>query len=998
MRRPARLAFVPALVLACALPLAAQDDAVPEAPDPEAREELLLPEEAAAAPPLPGGETEAAPTVRAVEVRSDVPLSAEDRAEVRQLVVLASGEPLDDERVGRTLRNVQASGLASRVGLYTRPADGGGVVAVVVLRGNVIVEAVRVEGETGSVDRRRLQEALFQNAGEPLVESRLVRGVYRLQEIFEDAGHFEARVRLAPEIDEARRRATVVYRVEAGPRATVRSVSFDGDVAPLTADELRAQVRTAVGDPFRRAQTDRDGERLESWLIGEGYRAARVEPPVVSYDAEAAAVAVSFPLTVGPRVEVEVRGAELERLRKRDLVPFLDGEGYDEALLLLAEQRIREDYQRRGHYDVEVDGREERPGEGVLRVVLEIEPGLAYELRQVSFRGNRAYSDGRLRELIETQPAGALTALPLVSGGRLVDDTLSGDLDNLRAFYALDGYVDAEVGPPEVERRDGGLFLTIPIEEGARQRVAELALEGVEAFEPQELRGEMALRAGGPFHPRLLENSLNRIRARYDRQGYDGARVSATTDWNPEHTLVDVTVRVLEGPQTVVDQVIVRGNQRTDTEVVRRAVGLQPGEPVSRSRLLESERSLYRLGIFSRVELDLTPAPLGATTRDVVVRVEEGQVRSLRYGVSAEYDDERGEWSLGGSLGWSHGNLFGRAITLSADARVLSRGEQYRLFVDQPTVGGWPVSVNYSLFQTQESRTSFEVERRGVRVEAVHQRGDEGGRYGLAYDYRLVDNRPLDDVRADRDDLRREDQTLRVAGLVPSVFLDRRNDPFNPTRGWTALAQLQYTFPLFNAEAEFVKLFLQHSHYLDVGFGTLGLSVRLGGIEPLAPLPAGIRDPFIPEEADLPSREVFLAERFFAGGETSHRAYQRDRLGIPFSTCLGEGEAVDPDCAATLFPTGDGPLTPAGGNGLALVNVDLRVPVFGAMEGVLFYDAGNVWADWRQIRFEDFRSGVGLEVRYASPVGPLRVGVGFPIDRIEGADERVWFLSLGAPF
>lgn len=960
------------------------------------------------AAPLPAQEVEEpaveepaaeAPLVTAVEVRSDVPLASSDREEVWQLLVLAPGEPFDEERVSRTLRNLQASGLAARAGVYSRPAaEGDGVVAVVVLRSNVVVEALRVEGDTGAVERERLDEALFQHTGEPLIESRLVRGVYRLQEIFEDAGYFEARVRLAPEIDEARRRAVVVYRVEAGPRATVSAVRFDGALAPFTPEELRQPLRTAVGEPYRRRQMERDGERLESWLLGKGHRAARVEPPEAVYDAETDRVAVTFPVSVGPRVEVEVTGAERERLRKQGLIPFLDDEGYDEALLLLAEQRIREDYQRRGHYDVEVTGREERPEPGLLRVVLEIEPGPVYELRQVRFSGNEQYSDGRLMELIETKPAGVLTALPLVSGGRLVDATLSSDLDNLRAFYALEGYVDAEVGPPEVERRDGGLFVTIPVEEGPRQQVAELTLHGVEAFDPEELRDEMPLRAGGPFHPRLLENSLNRIRSRYDRQGYDAVRVSASTDWNPEHTLVDVDVRVLEGPQTVVDQVIVRGNRRTATEVVRRAVGLEGGEPVSRSRLLEAERSLYRLGIFSRVELDLTPAPLGATTRDVVVRVEEGQVRSLRYGVSAEYNDDLSEWSLGGSLGWSHSNLFGRAIALSADARVLSRGEQYRLFVDQPTVGGWPVSVNYSLFQTQERRASFEVERRGARVEAVHEREDLGVRYGLAYDYRLVENRPLDEVRLDRDDLRREDQTLRVAGLVPSVFIDHRDDPFNPDDGWTALGQLQVTFPLFNAEAEYVKLFVQHSRYLDVGFGILALSARLGGIEPLAPLPGDIEDPFIPPEADLPSQDVFLAERFFAGGETSHRAYQRDRLGIPFSTCLGAGDSIDPDCAATLFTAGDDPLTPAGGNGLALFNADLRVPVFGAVEGVLFYDAGNVWADWRQIRLEDVRSGVGLEIRYASPVGPLRVGVGFPIDRIEGADHQVFFVSLGAPF
>lgn len=962
------------------------------------RDDVLLPESQAEPPPLPPGAEEREPVVTAVEIRSDAPLQPGSRNEVRQLVALEPGERLTEERVGRTLRNLQASGLASRVEVLSRPApEGAGVVAVVVLRANVQVTEVRVEGDPGEVDRERLVDALFQRAGEPLIESRLVRGVYRLQEILEEEGYFEARVRLAPEVDEEGRRAVVVYRVEAGPRATVGAVRFEGERGPFTADELRQPLRLAEGAPFRRRLLERDAERLESWLLRQGHRAARVEEPSADYRPEDHRVTVTLPLRVGPEVKVRVEGAERERLRKNDLLPILGDEGYDEALLLLTEERVRRWYQERGHYDVEVGSRQERR-DGVLEVVLEVEPGPVYRLQELRLEGNERVSDERLRQLMATSPAGPLTGLPLVgTGGRLVQATLSEDLDNLRSFYALHGYTEAKVGPPRVERRDGGLSVTVPIEEGPRQKLVSLDLRGVEALDVAELRASLPLQEGGAFHPRLLEDSLNRIRARYDRQGYDSAQVSGRVERGGDGTLVAVTVEVLEGPQTVVDRVIVRGNRRTDGEVIRRAIELDRGEPVSRSRLLEAERSLYRLGIFSRVSLEITPAPLGATTRDVVVRVEEGSVRSLRYGLSVEYNDEDEEpWSPGGSVGYSHANLFGRAITLSMDARVLSRSSQYRLFVDQPTLLGLDLPTTYSLFRNEERRASFDVTRRGVRMESVRELSDRL-RIGLAYDYRIVENAPLDRV-ATVDDLRREDQTLRVASLIPNLLYDRRDDPLNPSHGFSSLLQLQYAFPAINAEADYLKGFVQHSHYLPLGFGTLAVSARLGAVEPLSPLPREIRDPFIPPGADLPSEDVFLAERFFAGGESSHRAYGRDDLGILFDTCVGSGGEVDPNCAATLFPDADGEVTPAGGNGLALVNVDLRVPVFGAVEGVLFVDSGNVWADWRQIDVTDFRSGVGLEVRYASPVGPLRVGVGFPVDPYEGAADRVFFVSLGAPF
>ena len=963
-----------------------------------------------------------APILRAVEIRSDTPLPEEPLAEMESTLGFEIGEPLTREDVARALRNVQASGLASRVDVYVRPAppaaapEGAparpGVVAEVVLRANLVVDSVRIEGDTGEVAAADLRKEVPQQAGEPLIESRLVRGVYQVQEALRRAGYFEAVVRLAPEIDEARNRARVLYRVEAGPRARVAEIRFRGDRGPFNAEELKAPMRLAEGEPYRQPVARRDSERLERWLVGQEHRTARVDRPVDEYDADSDSVVVTYDLAVGPKVTVEVRGAEMKKLKKRDLLPFLGEEGFDEALLLLAENRLRSYYQGEGHYRVQVEVREERSdgelNDGELNVVVEIDPGPVFTIEEVDFVGNEDYSDERLAELVATQPTSLLTRLPVIGGGgRLVDETLSDDVSNLQAFYALQGYVDAEVGPPDVAVvGENALAVSIPIQEGEQQKVVGVTLTGVDAFDEGELLDEMVIEEGGPFHPRILETSLDQLRSRYERLGYDAVNVSANTAWNPGHSLVDVTIRVLEGPQTVVDRVIVRGNQRTHAEVIRRAIDLDPGEPVSRSRLLEAERALYRLGLFSQVDLELTPAPLGATTRDVVVRVAEGLVRSVRYGVSVEYNDQVSDWSYGGSVGFTHANVLGRGITLSTDARILSEEEQFRLFVEQPTVGDLDVPVTYSLFSIEERRAGFRISRDGARVEGRRRIG-RNTQLGLAYDYRIVENVELDGVVVPNgEDLERRDQTLRVAGFIPTVVHDRSNDPVNPSSGYTSLAQLQYAFPLFDAEADFVKLFLQHTHYIDLDFAILAASARVGGIEALAPLPTGVTDPVIPSRLDLPSQEIFLAERFFAGGGSSHRGYRPDELGIPFATCLPEGTGagdggdlpVSDDCAATLFPGSDGELREAGGNGLALLNLDFRFPVFGTVEGVVFFDFGNVWADWRQIDLSDFRSGSGVELRYLSPVGPLRLGVGVPLDPYPGADDYVFYVSLGSPF
>ncbi|MEO1370344.1 MAG: BamA/TamA family outer membrane protein, partial [Acidobacteriota bacterium] len=196
-----------------------------------------------------------------------------------------------------------------------------------------------------------------------------------------------------------------------------------------------------------------------------------------------------------------------------------------------------------------------------------------------------------------------------------------------------------------------------------------------------------------------------------------------------------------------------------------------------------------------------------------------------------------------------------------------------------------------------------------------------------------------------------------------------------------AAARVEYAFPFASAEANFLKLFAQYTHYQELwGLGTLAASLRVGAIEPLGdPV---ILDPVLPD--DLASSRIPISERFFAGGRTTHRAYERDRLGV-----FGQ----------SLIPDGGEELLEVGGNGLLLLNVDWRFPISGALGGVAFADIGNVWADWRDMDAGDLRPGLGFGVRYASPVGPVRLEIGWKLDPEDFEDEApIFLLSFGNPF
>ncbi|HEX4952457.1 MAG TPA: BamA/TamA family outer membrane protein [Thermoanaerobaculia bacterium] len=905
------------------------------------------------------------PPVTAIEIRSDIPRL--DRDEVAQLLALAPGQPLTEEALRRTVVNLYATGVPGQVEVLSRP-EGEGVRVVVALWAGVVIEEVELEAEPGTeLGSARRLIAGWQ--GRPFFEDRVVRGVYALQDHYRERGHLDAQVRLRVSyLDPAQTRARVIYRIASGPQARISTVRFEGDAGSVGREVLLNKLAMAPGAVYRPAAAAEAARQLRRWLVRQGHGLARVEAPSEVIDTASGRVELVYPLAVGPKVELEVVGADRRDLEKRGFLPFLGDDGYEEALLLQSARRIRRFYQEKGFYRAKVTPASERRGDQ-LALRLTIEPGPEARVTAVDFEGNGEIPDDELARFLTTS-ARRLIAL---GSGRLVDEELAADLDNLRTFYVQQGFEGTRIGPARIEESEPGeLSVVVPVVEGRRRRLGRLTWKGVTQLDlgalEEQLARDQLLRPGGPFHPFLLEETRSFVAGLYEIAGFDSARVTSAVTWDQTGDVADVEIEVVEGQVTCVGQVIVRGQRTTDPQVIRRALGLGSRQPVSRARLLEAQRNLYQLGAFSEVEVFLAPAQPGSRDRDLIVRVEEGKTRRTVYGLG--YDTEDG---LRGQLGFSHGNLFGRGFRLGALLRASERDQLGRLTLEQPYVGRFDLPLTWTLFYSDETREAFRAEKWGGRVEAVYPLFDRA-RANLVYDYRIVETvrdplGPPDDEQPDR-----ADEPVRISSLITGLTVDHRDDAIDPTRGGSAFVQLQYAFPLLSADEEFVKLVVQGTGYWSLGrLGVLAGSLKAGGIEPV-----GTRqpDPSLPRE--LPNRLVAISERFFGGGINSHRAFELDELGVPGETAF-DGTAV-------------------GGNGLLLGNLELRFPVVGAVGGVVFVDAGNVWADWQAVDLAEARLGAGLGVRYLSPIGPFRLELGWKLDREHGESPYEIHFWLGNPF
>jgi outer membrane protein insertion porin family len=313
------------------------------------------------------------------------------------------------------------------------------------------------------------------------------------------------------------------------------------------------------------------------------------------------------------------------------------------------------------------------------------------------------------------------------------------------------------------------------------------------------------------------------------------------------------------------------------------------------------------------------------------------------------------------------------------------------------------VPVQLQVFQSDDNtRPGVHLLQRGTSIEATKV-ALQRTRWSLRYEYRItecIDGSLCLLLREDDDDdpetppeqrpvegLDRSLSNIEISSINPTFFWDTRDDIIDPHRGFFTSASVEYAFPFISADANFMKEYFQGALYIPISQRTvIALSGRVGLIQPLGGT----------DHEDVP-----LSERFTAGGENSHRAFRLDRLG---EYCYDENDVKIADCVGTLFRRRDrktgvaeGPVLPAGGSGLLLFNAEYRFPIFGPVGGAVFGDVGNVFAD-SKIRFDELRYGAGIGVRYLSPVGPLRIDVGFPLDRRHWEDSVVYFISLGYAF
>ncbi len=875
------------------------------------------------------------------------------------------GKPLEMEEERTSLKALYATGRYAEIRTDATPVADGLRIDFVVQR-NLFNNVLRIEGLKEPPTEASALAALRMPLGQPFRESVLAEGIQRLNDSLRDEGLYRAHVGYALEPHKETQQMDVNVRISPGPRARIGTITVVNH-SSLTDKELLGRTRLKSKQEATSARISKATERLRKKLVADGYLGATVNVKRGDYDAAANRLPLTLEVTEGPRVRVQVVGAKFSKSKLRKLVPIYEEGAVDEDLLQEGLRNIRDDLQKEGYFDSQADYSSTEDATKNERVITyTVMRGARHRLLEVTFSGNKYFSSQLLSGRLQLQTQSFAVR------GKFSQRMVKDDSDSILGLYQSNGFLQANVKSQvidDVKGKTGDLTIHYDISEGPQTKVADLKIDGNKTIPASELMDVLESSPGEPYSESNVAADRNNILALYYNDGFPDVQVEGQATQAGQADKVNVVFKVTEGPRVNVLRVLLTGYEHTRYGVIRREVQVKPGGPLREGDVIESQRNLYNLAIFNRVQI--APQNPDGTDADktVVVAVEEGRRYTIGYGGGIEVQRLPGSGTnpTGTTINaaprvifeFGKGDLFGRAQSISFKVRASTL--QYRAVLSY-TAPHFLANPHFNVQLTgyadkTEDVNTFTSERYEGAVQLVDTVTRQTSllfRYFFRHVIVLAST-----LKISPDEIPLFSQPTLISGFGVSWARDKRNNAADASKGSYNSVDFSVAGKEIGSSASFLRMFLQNSTFTPFGRSfVFARSVRFG-----------VEHPF----PDTTTDEIPLPERFFAGGGQSLRGFGLNQAG--------------PRDPTTGFPVG----------GLAVLefNQELRFPLKlpyagNKIGGTLFYDAGNVYTDvshitWRytpssetDLNYLSHTIGAGL--RYATPIGPVRIDFAYQIN------------------
>jgi len=533
--------------------------------------------------------------------------------------------------------------------------------------------------------------------------------------------------------------------------------------------------------------------------------------------------------------------------------------------------------------------------------------------------------------------------------------TFENDLERLRRYYEARGYYDTVIEYDlVVDEQESLITVDIRLTEGASIVVAEIGVDVIGNLPDHErpaLPATLPVKSGEVFQEESYQEAERLLRETFLRSGFAHVETTRKAEVNHSERRVRIWYTVTPGPPTVFGDTEIRGTKSVDAELIRRELAYRAGDKFSSEKIAETRAKLLALDLFSSVRIG--PRPTAGQTEVVPMEVEVAEKPHREIRIALGYSTEE---EFRGQVEWRHLNWLGggRQLSILGKYSSIIAGGTAELvqphFLTPSTKG--VLTFKYD----QEEEQTYRRDLAGFRPRMDHRfsaalSGFLGYRieYDTLHDVAAATEQALGNIRSEG----------IVSGPTMGLVWNTTDNPFYPKKGEILSLTLEQAGAIWGGDYRFFKIVGEAKKYYEIGWDTVFASrLKLGLGDAI-----GSADRFP------------LFERFYAGGEKSVRGYGRRRLG-------------------PLSDSND----PLGGLSLLEGSVELRRPVWKNLAGAVFVDFGQVALQPFDARIFNLDFGAGFGLSYNTPVGPVRLDVGFPFQKVP--KDRPWQIhfSIGAFF
>lgn len=771
-------------------------------------------------------------------------------------------------------------------------------------------------------------------------------------------------------------------------KVTLKDVKISGNLR-VEDDGIRLHLKSRPGEPFSSSTVEQDVKAIFRMGFFDDVQAELSPDGVLTYAVKEK-----------PYVrELKVQGAaQVSREKIEAALGVSPRTILDRAKVAEGVEKVRKLYTDQGYVNALVDFAVTVESNNQAVVALDIVEGGRLLIKKIAFEGNKTFSASELKDQIATKEEWVFSFI--TNRGVLDRDMLTNDVAMLSQYYNDNGYVEHKIDDPVILRARDGLDVVFRIHEGPQYRVGKVEIGGDLIQDGRQMLKSVKLTTGQIFRGSRLREDITTLSEMYSNKGFAFVQVDPVTNIDQAQKNVNVALVISKGPPVYFNRVLVAGNTKTRDKVVRRELLASEQELFSGTKITQSRNALQRSGYFEDVQVT-TKKTSQPDTVDVLVDVKEGPTGTFQVG---------GGYSSGDGFLFnaniSEKNLLGRGQGVTGNFSFGSSRQDFILNVNDPYFLDSKVGVGLDGFKTNREYTDFDEKKIGFGINSTYPLKDfrmpffgrpraernigsdeiasnaapsmwDYMRGGVAYD---LTHENIDGVSSTASEsIKSEAGKSLTSSVTPGVSYDSRDHFFAPTEGTKSAFSVKMAG--LGGDTRFIKSDVSGRwHYpllKDPKWGgnwVLALGGQLGYGVGLA-------------ERDNGTKDLPLFERYFLGGINSVRGFAERSLGTraPSKCSVPEG-GTDTVCKSTEV---------IGGEKALVLNSEILFPIMEqyGVRGVAFFDMGNAFHDFS---FSDLRKSVGAGVRWMSPFGPLRVELGFPLNKKPDDETSVLGFSIGS--